>query len=438
MSELHASPSATAEGGMTHQPAYNGRLSLLSGVQKGASAVIATGEAMSIGRSANNDVILRDPGGADGQVRLHLLDGVMRVEVLSGEVSIDGIDCSQGDERVLPELSLLQTGNVTIQVQSPDSSLPVRGKSSRSTGSSGYRIPAKGQHGVDDDAIQPDPANELSEGKADHDRASGSAPDRAFDDIGADVQSPLNANSPMLSAVIDTEAAENANAVGNLTSRLLGLATLAIVLIGVYSFSQAIILDRSSTPKLSLVEALAGSPYEHLHLDEGAQVTVLTGFVDTENDAVALNRWLASRGIHLDNRVWVSETLGTQVKEVFRVNGVKADISKIENGAVRVSTSVADKGQLTRIEAMVLADVPGVSSLTIDNIPPPVEADEQGPIDPGKRVALVVSDEPAYIVTVDQSRYFVGSILPNGQRIESIEDGKVSTSKNGELSTLEF
>ena len=94
---------------------------------------------------------------------------------------------------------------------------------------------------------------------------------------------------------------------------------------------------------------------------------------------------------------------------------------------------------LDRIEKLVLADVPGITEVNINNTPPvekikPTTVE----IDPGKRVAMVVFDEPAHIVTEDQSRYFVGALLPNGRRIVEIKDGMVTVEFEGKLSKMEF
>jgi len=58
--------------------------------------------------------------------------------------------------------------------------------------------------------------------------------------------------------------------------------------------------------------------------------------------------------------------------------------------------------------------------------------------DPGKRVASVVPGDPAYIVTVDGARYFVGALLPSGHRITEVAAQKVTLERDGQQTTLNF
>ena len=60
------------------------------------------------------------------------------------------------------------------------------------------------------------------------------------------------------------------------------------------------------------------------------------------------------------------------------------------------------------------------------------------PDDPGKRIASVVPGDPAYLVTADGARYFVGAMLPTGHRITRIDGQHVTLERGGEESTLNF
>ncbi len=64
-------------------------------------------------------------------------------------------------------------------------------------------------------------------------------------------------------------------------------------------------------------------------------------------------------------------------------------------------------------------------------MPPPPVVD-----DPGKRIASIVPGNPAYIVTADGARYFVGAMLPTGHRITAIAGQRVSLERDGEAIAL--
>jgi len=58
--------------------------------------------------------------------------------------------------------------------------------------------------------------------------------------------------------------------------------------------------------------------------------------------------------------------------------------------------------------------------------------------DPGKRIASLITSEPAYLVTADGSRYFVGALLPSGHRVARINPGSVTLELHGQQTTLNF
>jgi type III secretion protein D len=60
------------------------------------------------------------------------------------------------------------------------------------------------------------------------------------------------------------------------------------------------------------------------------------------------------------------------------------------------------------------------------------------PDDPGKRIASLVQGDPAYVVTADGARYFVGSMLPSGHRITAVDTQSVTLERDGRQSTLNF
>ena len=189
------------------------------------------------------------------------------------------------------------------------------------------------------------------------------------------------------------------------------------------------------TPSL---EARLEGAFPGLALERGAGGAArVTGFVATRADAIRVERWLESQPERVVNAVLADAVLAERVADVFRINGIEAEVRTLEDGVAAVATRTDDAAALDRIETRVAADVPRLVALEIENVPP-VAAPARTPFDAGKRVALVVGSPPAHLVTEDRSRYYIGAILPSGHRIASIEDNVVLLEKDGATSELQF
>ena len=146
-------------------------------------------------------------------------------------------------------------------------------------------------------------------------------------------------------------------------------------------------------------------------------------------NASALDAWLAARpaSAPLVVDVAVDEALARQVTEVFRVNGVAVQAEVVGAGRVVAQAAERDADRVARAEEVVRRDVRGLEQLVVHNTakplppPPPPVID-----DPGKRIASLVPGDPAYLVTADGARYFVGAMLPTGHRITQIEHSRVT------------
>src|SRR3989338_6594030 len=137
--------------------------------------------------------------------------------------------------------------------------------------------------------------------------------------------------------------------------------------------------------------------------------------------------------------VWVNEQVAASVAEVYRLNGIAAQVEAAGAGVVRVRTAVSDTRQLEHVQALARRDVPGLQQLAAVNEAPPTPPPAASAIhDPGKRVAAIVPGEPAYLVTVDGTRYFEGAMLPSGHRIVAILSDKVQMEREGVASVLSF
>ncbi len=203
-------------------------------------------------------------------------------------------------------------------------------------------------------------------------------------------------------------------------------------------------LPQEVAARPSITTLLAASPFHELEASTTADIVLVEGFVDTQREKLELAELLKESGQPVQLDVAVGEKLASAVADVYRTNGVDAEVGATGAAAVEVRTSVADVRQLEMLEDAVRADVPQVSTLKLINVPPEpkdgssVTPTRKLPIDPGKRVAMVVSSDPAYLLTADGSRYFVGSLLPSGQQIIDINNRRVLLEQGGQKTELEF
>jgi len=214
-------------------------------------------------------------------------------------------------------------------------------------------------------------------------------------------------------------------------------AAVAVAILLTFQFAST---GNSGEAPMSVAALLEPTAFAHLKVQDGEAETTVSGLINTREDAISLEALLQQSEEPIVNATQVSDVLSARVADVFRVNGVDADVEVTGMGAVTVVTSV-EPDEIERLRDVVSVDLPQLHSLEIDNTPPPInesQTAEAPGIDPGKRVAMVVSDTPAYVVTEDLSRYFIGSLLPSGHRIEAISEGRVSLVKAGVITELEF
>lgn len=189
----------------------------------------------------------------------------------------------------------------------------------------------------------------------------------------------------------------------------------------------------------SLVQAsdlLHVAEFADLVVSEEAGRVVIDGVLPGGAERASLDVWLRRHAIEATNRVETDASLASKVLDVLRVNGADAELVSSMGGDVIVTTALPTTVDTDALVELVRSDVPALASLTLENAPPPVPF--SGVNDPGKRIAMVVSDDPAHIVTVDETRYFEGSVLSSGYRIEDISDGEVTIVRGDQRTILDF
>ena len=242
------------------------------------------------------------------------------------------------------------------------------------------------------------------------------------------VQASSAPSAPIIEHVDNQPAPSVAPSSPNSAIRKFGMAATVCVAIacgsaywiddkyfGITAHDQAIIL---------LQRLMVRPEYSQLELlQSGDGAIQVVGHVHKRANLQQLRNSLSGmeQTVYVD--VSVGEIMAESVASVFRVNGLEAVTSSVASGEVLVKSAATDLQLLKKIEAIAYTDVAGLKSLEIENTPLPVSNDFETM--PGKRIVMVVSTEPTYILTEDGSRYFTGSILPSGHKVKAILEEKV-------------
>ena len=201
----------------------------------------------------------------------------------------------------------------------------------------------------------------------------------------------------------------------------------------------------AAAPSPALAERLAAGGFDDVALVTGADgARRLEGYVASRERLRELARLARAEPPPApDVRAHVQPEIVDGVRDVYRTNGLRASVESDGPGAVRVRTNEPGPYDPERLRLAAMQDVPGLRSLDDVNVPPPAPpAAEPAPraVDesPGKRVVAVVGGDPSYVVTADDSRYFVGSALPSGHVITGIENETVMLEFSGRTTELTF
>jgi len=214
-----------------------------------------------------------------------------------------------------------------------------------------------------------------------------------------------------------------------------GLATVS------GSFSEQ--LPEETTPSIrSLLDGAGFSQLEYMENDSGGGV--ITGFLHSWSDRIAVWQLLSDRDTQVQIKTVIGKNLEDSVIGVYRIHGVSATAEATDIHNITVRTNEASQEKLKRAEAAVRSDIPELILSPINTPPPPKvvaardvdKADKYYVEDPGKKVIAIVVGDPSYVVTQDQSRYYVGSVLSSGHRIKSIDEDLVQLDKAGVITTL--
>jgi type III secretion protein D len=373
-------------------------LFILEGEQAGARAPLQLGSNVDISSKLDSDIVLRDPLVAGQQIRLSVSAESTKLEVLAGDVELMGQRIGAGESIELPPCMPLKIGDTTLAYGEANDPRWV-------------------------DALRPDS-------------------DVAGDNLNNEtVQRHMYADSP----TTRPEHSPSPSAVHrNLTTWVVvGCLGLLGLVIGVGALNSAStpasLHQQSRVPEITAVLRNAGFSTLQIEESETGRFTI-HGYLATQEQRVQLENLLTEWGIPAQIPVQVGEQLALAVRDVYRLNGIAAEVRPQGPGIVQVLTTEADLEQLRRVETIARRDVAGLLDMLIENRAPDARPVTTVPTDnnPGKRVASVVPGNPAYLVTTDGARYFVGAMLPTGHKISAISAQQVLLDWGGEVTALNF
>ncbi len=366
-------------------------LRVLNGEQRGATSAVHPGDTLRIGREWSNDVVLQDAGDSVASLLLRD-DGSMAFGADGGECSVDGAELAPDEPAEVPLYTPFSVGGTSMAVG---------------------RIGASQWGAL----------------------------------FGEDTPAEEPAQAPAVAAVSEAEPtgevqpAAPARRRSGLSHRLLtGGAALVAVSACALTFAWAMGPGtlKPAEQVQHLRQTLAHLGYGMLDAEyRDGQLTV-KGYLDTVAQRSKLEQALAGQ-TPARLAVTVNEQVTASVADVYRLNGISADVKSGGPGVVHVQTREADHARLEQVQARARRDVPGLSQIIASNDAPPVQPRPEATVaDPGKRVAAIVPGEPAYVVTADGTRYFEGAVLPTGHRILAILSDRVQIERDGATSTLNF
>jgi len=229
------------------------------------------------------------------------------------------------------------------------------------------------------------------------------------------------------------------------SSRALLAATVVgvgfiLVVFGLTAMSGNNVIAKTPTPER--YDLLIKEKFPDLNVDATEPGRIrMHGEVPSREDLYRLRTVVAPMPVAIDMNVKVRRDIAGAVSEIYRLSNVNARVDDLGNNSVRVTTSVADESRLDSIEKTITADVAGINRLLRNNTPPKAVVTKKKSVSKlpaGKRITLVVAGDPSYLLTEDESRYFVGSQLPSGHRISTIEPNRVLLDRDGAETVLEF
>ncbi len=196
-------------------------------------------------------------------------------------------------------------------------------------------------------------------------------------------------------------------------------------------------------PQAAVTALLASPAYAEVDAKETKNGWHFSGYVPTDIDKSTLARQIGTLTLY-KNEVESGADLANRVRDELRMAGVVVKTSYTSSGIVTAELPAITNEKAEQVKAMVARDVPraklelkivGGAPLaqgpqapvcTISN----VGVDAQKLLN-NKNIVSIMHDAPAYIRTVDGTKYYEGGLLPNGATLVTINSESIDVQCEG-------
>lgn len=395
---------------------------VMNGSNAGAQFELPQGTVVSAGGSIESDIVIHDAGADPWKINLENREGNVYLTVLEGDVNRNDELLSKEESFFISKQDRFQAGEVEFRILSTDTS-PIKQRLGKAHPV--QTEPGQTNPGQIDPPLQ---GSVLKEGTSDF----------GTDDF-RDYSRPAPGKGTARKSVQPKRLIVRKILLG---ASILCVAVATVSALYVVTSSSIMARTDSRSNSLLFTEKLEESDFDSLdhELGDDGETVIVSGILETReerNEIIEISR-LTDTKIKLN--VQVNDELTEAVEDIYRVNGITANVEVIDRGKVQVHTRTNDLDKLSSVETSVQNDIPSVIEIKVVNSPPGTVLKTEKPArqDPDKRVTLIVAGTNAYIMTQDLSRYFIGALLPSGHLVESIENGEVVVSKDGKQEILKY
>ncbi len=362
---------------------------ILAGRYAGGIVALPEAAVIHVGYEFSNEIVLRTPSIKGNRTELTVAADTVQLHVLEGSIDVLGQTLGEGATMLLPHYTPMRIGDEYIAFGYSEATEWSRTLALELTS------PARAD-------ARPDPAAHANQKRPWSSWLLGNSSDR----------NPI-LDRPVIAGI---------------------MAMTVILFFGLKGVSIAGLI--SPHQDIEQVKAqLAQFGAKDLRVEKIGRTINISGFVDSKAQANTISDHFAYKLQSVKLQLTTGVEMAQAVGDVLRIQGVSGETRYIGSRSVEVATVALEPSQMEALEKNVRHDVPNLRELrfrnTIGTAFNGINGLATATANPGKRISSLVAGETGYLVTADGGHYFVGSVLPTGHQIISIEGRLVMLEQNG-------